>query len=608
MLQQVQKPSHYTGGELGSVVKERRPGLLRYAFCFPDTYDIGMSYLGGKILYGLLNEQPDVWCERVFSPADDMEALMRANGLPLYGLESRDPIRDFHLVGFTLQTELNFTNILNMLDLAGIPLRAEDRTELFPLVHAGGPCAFNPEPLADFIDFFVIGEGEEVQLELVEAVRRYLGQGGGDRRELLRRLAGIEGVYVPSLYDVTYHDDGTLASFAPNDAAAPARVTKRLVRDIDSIYYPTQVVVPFSQVVHDRVMLEVFRGCIRGCRFCQAGTIYRPVREKSPEVLDACAKRLIAGTGYDEISLTSLSTSDHTRLMETTGRLLDWCDDSHISLSLPSLRVDNFSMALMDKVQRVRRGGLTFAPEAGSQRLRDVINKQVTEAELHRTCSIAFEGGWHSIKLYFMIGLPTETMEDVAGIADLAQSVVDLYYARPDRQKGKGCKVTVSVATFIPKPFTPFQWSGQDAGALIDEKIALLRKSIRSNKIQFNYHDRKMSYFEAVLARGDRRLGPAILRAFELGAKFDGWETHFDLDRWLRAFRETGIDPDFYALREKSYDELLPWDFIDCGVDKDYLWRENQRALAGLVTPNCREACSGCGADRLTEGYCHAKG
>ena len=608
MLKRVQKPAYYTGGEFGSVVKEKHDSLIRYAFCFPDTYDIGMSYLGGKILYGLLNEIEDVWCERAFAPCDDMEQLMRENSLPLYALESLDPLSDFHLLGFTLQTELNFTNILNMLDLAGIPLLSEQREGLFPLIHAGGPCAYNPEPMADFIDFFVIGEGEEVQPEFIAVVRDYIAEGGTDKTELLRRLARIEGIYVPCFYDVSYHDDGTIASFVPNDEAAPAVVTKRLVQDIDSIYYPDKVVIPFTDVVHDRVMLEVFRGCIRGCRFCQAGTIYRPVREKSPEVLDQTARRLVQNTGYDEISLTSLSTSDHTQLMETCDQMLGWCVPTHVSLSLPSLRVDNFSIELMDKVQRVRRGGLTFAPEAGSQRMRDVINKQVTEENLRETCRIAFDGGWHNIKLYFMIGLPTETMEDVAGIADLAQMVVDTYYGRPNKIKGKGVKVTTSVATFIPKPFTPFQWTGQDHADQIDEKIALLKSKITTRKINFNYHDRRTSYFEAVLARGDRRLCPSILRAFELGAKFDGWETHFNLNIWLQAFRETGVDPDFFSIRPKSYDEILPWDFIDCGVDKEYLWSEAQKAQEAAVTPNCRIACSGCGADRLTGGYCHARG
>ncbi|MBQ2697143.1 MAG: TIGR03960 family B12-binding radical SAM protein, partial [Clostridia bacterium] len=478
----------------------------------------------------------------------------------------------------------------------------------FPLIHAGGPCAYNPEPLADFFDFFIIGEGEEVQPEFIRVCQQFKEEGGSDKRELLRRLAAIEGIYVPSFYDVTYHEDGTIASFTPNDPAAKPTVTKRLVQNIDEIYYPDKVVIPFADVVHDRVMLEVFRGCIRGCRFCQAGTIYRPVREKSPAVLDRCAQTLIDNTGYDEISLTSLSTSDHTRLMETTDQLLSWCDPRKISLSLPSLRVDNFSTELMDKVQRVRRGGLTFAPEAGTQRMRDVINKQVTEEELARTCRIAFEGGWLNIKLYFMIGLPFETEEDVAGIADLAQMVVDTFYRCENRPKGKSPRVTISVATFIPKPFTPFQWAAQDRAEQVDRKIALLRDKIRSRKIVFNYHDRKASYFEAVLARGDRRVGASILRAFELGAKFDGWESHFSLDLWLKAFAETGVDPDFYATRPKERDEILPWDFIDCGVSKAFLWRENERAAMAAVTPNCREHCAGCGADRLTGGYCHARG
>ena len=607
ILKKVQKPAYYTGGELGSVVKEKTPDLLRYAFCFPDTYDIGMSYLGGKILYGLINEMEDAWCERAFAPKDDMEQLMRENNLPLYGLESHDPLSAFHLIGFTLQTELSFTNILNMLDLAGIPLLAKERTDLFPLIHAGGPCAYNPEPLADFIDFFVIGEGEEGQPEFIRAVQEFRREGGTDKVELLRRLARIEGIYVPRFYDVTYKEDGTLASFTPNDDAAKPVITKRIVRDIDNIYYPKEVVVPFAEAVHDRVMMEVFRGCIRGCRFCQAGTIYRPVREKSPKVIDQCCRALVDSTGYDEISLTSLSTSDYTGLMEAADTLLTWCDPKKVSLSLPSLRVDNFSVELMDRVQHVRKGGLTFAPEAGTQRMRDIINKQVTREELQRTCRIAFEGGWLNIKLYFMIGLPFETVEDVAGIAELAQMVVDTYYSVENRPKGKSPKVTISVATFIPKPFTPFQWTAQDKAEQIDAKIALLKSCIRSRKINFNYHDRKTSYFEAVLARGDRRLGPAILRAFQLGAKFDGWETHFNLDTWMEAFAQTGVDPDFFATRAKSFDELLPWDFIDCGVSKAHLIREAEKASRAETTPNCRQQCAGCGADRLTGGDCHAK-
>ncbi|HWP80531.1 MAG TPA: TIGR03960 family B12-binding radical SAM protein [Candidatus Acidoferrum sp.] len=608
ILRRVQKPSYYTGGEYGSVTKELRPGLLRYAFCFPDTYDIGMSYLGGKILYGLLNSIPDVWCERVFAPAEDMENEMRAANLPLFALESQDAIKDFDLVGFTLQTELNFSNILNMLDLAGIPILAKERTSPFPLIHAGGPCAYNPEPMADFMDFFVIGEGEEVNPEIVGVVRRFKAEGGADKTELLRRLAKVEGVYVPSFYDVTYGEDGAIASFAPNDPAAPATVTKRLIKDLDSVYYPESVVIPFADVVHDRVMLEVFRGCIRGCRFCQAGTIYRPVREKSPAVLDRCAAAQIAATGYDEISLTSLSTSDYTGLMPLTDKMLAWCDPAMVSLSLPSLRVDNFSMELMDRVQRVRKGGLTFAAEAGTQRMRDVINKQVTEEELRRTCTIAFAGGWTGIKLYFMIGLPYEEDADVAGIADLAQMVVDAYYGCPEHPKGKAVRVTISVATFIPKPFTPFQWAPQDGGTRVGEKIALIKKSIHTGKIVFHYHDPKTSHFEAVLARGDRRLCPVILEAWRTGAKFDGWDRYFNYDLWMAAFKKCGIDPDWYALRARPYDEILPWDFIDCGVTKEHLIRESEKAKEAAKTPSCRERCAGCGADRLTGGVCHARG
>ncbi len=608
ILRRVQKPSHYTGGEYGSITKEKSPTLLRYAFCFPDTYEIGMSYLGGKILYGLLNSLDDVWCERAFAPAVDMETELRTEGLPLYALESLDPLKDFDLLGFTLQTEQNFTNILNMLDLAHIDPIAANRKDIFPLIHAGGPCAYNPEPMADFMDFFIIGEGEEVNPEVVEVIKQFKKEGSSDKTELLRRLAAVEGVYVPSFYDVAYNEDGTIKSFTPNNDAAKPVVTKRLVKDIDNIYYPESVVVPFSDVVHDRVMLEVFRGCIRGCRFCQAGTIYRPVREKSPEVLNKCAMAQIKNTGYDEISLTSLSTSDYTELTSLADTMLEWCDKDMISLSLPSLRVDNFSSDIMERVQRVRKGGLTFAPEAGTQRMRDVINKQVSEEELRRTCSIAFGGGWSAVKLYFMIGLPYETMEDVVGIPELAQMVVDTYYQTEGRPKGKGVKVTISVATFIPKPFTPFQWVGQDEGELVDSKTKAIKESIKSNKIRYNYHDRKMSHFEAIIARGDRKVGAAIYQAWKNGAKFDGWDNYFSYDTWMTAFETCGIDTDFYATRERSYDEILPWDFIDCGVTKEHLIRESERAKDALKTPNCRDACMNCGADKLTGGTCHAKG
>jgi len=608
ILNHVQKPSYYTGGEYGSVVKEKHASLLRYAFCFPDTYEIGMSYLGGKILYGLLNDIKDVWCERVYAPKDDMERLMRENEILLYGLESMDSLQHFHLLGFTLQTELNYTNVLNMLDLAGIPLLSAERHACFPLIHAGGPCAYNPEPMADFIDFFVIGEGEEVLPEIMDVVKSFIEQQEGDKVELLSRLAGIEGVYVPAFYEVQYREDGSIESFVSKHSNAKKTIQKRVVKDIDSVYYPEQVVVPHSQVVHDRVMLEMFRGCIRGCRFCQAGIIYKPFREKSPEVLNECAKRLIASTGYDEISLASLSSTDYSQLVEVCDLLQDWCEPNYVSLSLPSLRVDNFSMEVMERVQRVRRGGLTFAPEAGSQRMRDVINKQVTEEQLQNTCRIAFEGGWHTIKLYFMIGLPTETLEDVAQIADLAHMIVNTYYDLPGEMRGRGCKVTVSVATFIPKPFTPFQWAGQDSSAAIDEKIALLRSRLKSRRISLSYHDRRVSYVEAVLARGDRRLCSTILKAFRLGAKMDGWESHFNFGIWMNAFEQSGVDPDFFAARAKPEDETLPWDFIDCGVPKAYLLEEARRAQEAEVTLNCKLACSGCGADRLTGGTCSAKG
>lgn len=597
ILDKVQKPARYTGGELHSVVKNPAEVDVRFAFCFPDVYEIGMSHLGMKILYSLKNERSDIWCERVFAPAADMEDLMRERNIPLYGLESLEPIIDFDMIGFTLQYELCYTTVLNMLELAGLPVRSEHRTALTPIIMAGGPCACNPEPMADFIDLFVLGEGEEVNLEMIDLYKTAKHE-GWSKQQYLREASKIPGIYVPSLYDVTYNSDGTVAAIRPQDGA-PAKVTKRIIADLDKVYFPDKFVVPFIEIVHDRSMLEVLRGCIRGCRFCQAGFIYRPFREKSHATLNKNGMALSASTGYDEISLTSLSTSDYSEIEPLLEEMLEWSEQEKINLSLPSLRVDNFSDKLLEQVAKVRKSGLTFAPEAGTQRMRDVINKNVSEEEIMRTCATAFAGGYTSVKLYFMLGLPTETMEDVAGIADLAQRIVDLYYSMPNKPKGKAVNVTVSTACFIPKPFTPFQFEPQDTMELFREKQRHLRGCIRSKKISFKYHDSDSSTLEAVLARGDRRLCAVIESAWEKGSRLDGWDEHFSIQRWQEAMEEHGIDPAFYAQRRREYDEVLPWSHLDYGVSHSFLVAENKKAHAAGTTSHCRQQCHGCGAAEL---------
>ena len=602
LFDRVQKPARYTGGELNSVIKDKERMAIRFAFAFPDLYEVGMSHLGMKILYGLFNAQPDVWCERVFMPDRDMEALLREEEIPLFALESRDALGDFDFIGFTLQYEMCYTTVLHMLDLAGIPLRAADRDERYPLVVGGGPCACNPEPVADFFDLFTLGEGEEVNLELFELYRRCREE-GYSKAAFLRRAAQIEGVYVPSLYAVAYEKDGRVESVTPLEGA-PARVRKRLLLDLDRAYYPDKFVVPFIDIVHDRAMSEIFRGCIRGCRFCQAGFIYRPVREKSPEVVDAQSRALCAGTGYEEFSLSSLSTSDYTRLEELLPRLLSWAEEEHTNISLPSLRVDGFSEELAGRLNVLRRSGLTFAPEAGTQRLRDVINKNLTEEEILSTADKAFSGGWTTVKLYFMMGLPTETSEDIEGIAALGQQVVNRYYANPGKPKGKGVTVTVSVSCFVPKPFTPFQWEPQDTVEELQEKQRRLVASVKTKKISLNWHDAWTSFLEGVLARGDRRLSRVIEEAYRRGCTLDSWAEHFDFDKWMEVFRDCSLDPAFYANRRRSYEEVLPWDHLDYGVSKDFLKKESLRAGEGVVTPNCRQSCSGCGAARWKGGVC----
>ncbi len=601
----VQKPARYTGGELNSVYKDASKMTVRFAFCFPDLYEVGMSHLGMKILYGLYNSMEDVWCERVFAPDTDMEMLMRENGIPLYGLESRDPIADFDFIGFTLQYEMSYTGILNMLELSGVPLRAAERDERFPLVIGGGPCACNPEPLADFFDLFILGEGEEVNIELNNLYKKHKAA-GFDKAAFLREACHIGGVYVPCLYEVTYHEDGTIRAVTPKDGA-PETVRKRIVNDLDSMYFPSYFVVPFMGIVHDRAMSEIFRGCIRGCRFCQAGFIYRPVREKSIDTIDRQSKALCESTGYEEFSLSSLSTSDYTKITELLPRLLEWAEPQHTNMSLPSLRVDGFSEELANKLNVLRRSGLTFAPEAGTQRLRDAINKNVSESEIMDTVNKAFRGGWSAVKLYFMMGLPTETADDIVGIARLAQQVVDAYYRNPDKPKGRGVTVSVSASCFVPKPFTPFQWEPQDTMDELREKQRLLSSSVTTRKISLSWHDAQTSFLEGILARGDRRLCGVIEDAFKKGCKLDSWSEHFHFDTWMETIREHGLDPAFYANRRREKNEVFPWDHLDYGVTKAFLWRENQKAHESKTTPNCREQCSGCGAACFGGGVCYER-
>lgn len=605
LLLKVQKPGRYVGGEQNEVIKDKSSVDVRFAFCFPDTYEVGMSHLGMKILYSQFNKEEYIWCERVFAPWVDMEEEMIKHNIPLYALESGDPVSDFDFIGFTLQYELSFTNMLNMLKLSNVPIKSADRKGLKQIVVAGGPCACNPEPIADFVDIFFIGEGEEVDLEVINLFRECRKE-GKSKAEFLQLCSHIEGVYVPSLYDVSYNDDGTIKSFEPK-GDAPAVIHKRLIKDMNTCFYPDNFVVPLVEIVHDRAVQEIFRGCIRGCRFCQAGFIYRPVREKSPETINAQCKALCENTGYDEVSLSSLSSSDYSQIVSLLEKLNKWSKDEKVSISLPSLRVDGFTDDIMNKIKTVRKSGLTFAPEAGSQRMRDVINKNVQEEELLATCATAFEGGWTTVKLYFMIGLPTETIEDVEAIAKLGQAVVDTYYKCPNKPKGKSVRVTVSASSFVPKPFTPFQWEPQDTIPDLHEKQVHIKESITTKKIQFNYHDADTSYLEAVFARGDRKLCNVMELACERGFHFDGWNDCFSLEKWLELFDECGIDPAFYANRRRSFDEILPWDHIDYGVTKDYLIKECKKAYENTTTPHCRLKCNNCGAAKYGEGVCFEK-
>lgn len=599
----VQKPGRYTGGELNSIVKDKSKIDIRYAFCFPDTYEIGMSHLGMKILYSLVNARDDAWCERVFAPDVDMEQVMRDNGIPLYALESGEAIKNFDLIGFTMQYELSYTNVLNMLDLAGLPVRSRDRKDLTPIVIAGGACVCNAEPMAEFFDITLPGDGEEVTNELIDLLKEYKAK-GATKQEFLEAAAQIKGVYVPSLYEVEYNDDCTVKSITPTHGA-PEKVEKRNVADLDKMFAPTEFVVPFLEVVHDRTTVEIFRGCIRGCRFCQAGFLNRPLREKSPEVVEAQCRSICEKTGYDEISLCSLSTSDYRGLEKLITDMLPWTVENKINISLPSLRADNFPKELMEQLNAVRRSGLTFAPEAGTQRLRDVINKNITEEEVLSTARQAFAGGWTAVKLYFMIGLPTETEDDIRGIADLAQAVVDEFYHNENKPKGKGVNVSVSVASLVPKPFTPFQWEPQDRPDTLIEKQNFLISCVKTRKVSVSRHVPWTSFLEGVFARGDRRLCDVIETAWRKGCKFDSWEEHLDREKWMDSFAENGIDPFFYTARRRSFDEVLPWDHMDYGVTKKFLIKENEKAHRGETTASCREKCAGCGAARLNGGVCN---
>ena len=608
ILPRVQKPARYVGGEFNAIMKDKSKVDTRVAFCFPDTYEIGMSNLGMRILYGVMNNIEGVWCERCFAPWGDMEQEMRNAHIPLYALESFDPIKDFDIIAFSIGYEMAFPAMVDMLDLAGVPLHASERTALTPLVVAGGTAMYNCEPIADFIDLALIGEGEEMDVELIE-LHRQARREGWSKHEFLVRAAQIPGVYVPSLYDVVYNDDGTVKSITANEGA-PKVVLKRIMRDMDKAYYPTKTIVPSTEIVQDRVSLELFRGCIRGCRFCQAGMVYRPVREKNIERLKALATQMIEATGYEEISLSSLSSSDYSSLEELVNFLIDECRERRVNISLPSLRIDAFSLDVMSKVQDIKKSSLTFAPEAGSQRLRDVINKGLTEEVILNGAQMAFEGGWNKVKFYFMLGLPTETEADMRAIAELANETAARYYDTVPKEKRNGrCQITISTSFFVPKPFTPFQWARMyppedyiGRAKVVNDTV---KEQLNKKSIKYNWHEADVTVLEGVLARGDRKIGQAILKVYEKGGIFDAWSEYFDYQRWLDAFAECGIDPDFYTMRERSMDEIFPWDFIDTGVTKEFLKREWNNAMKENVTPNCRMRCSGCGVKKFGGGVCY---
>ncbi len=596
LLPTVQKPARYTGGEFNEIKKDLDAVRVRVAFCFPDTYEIGMSNVGMRILYGVMNEMDGIWCERVFAPWGDMEQAMRANGLPLWALESQSPVKDFDMIAFTIGYEMCYTNILNMLNLAGVPLKSRERTGLKNIVFAGGVCAFNPEPLADYIDFFSLGEGEEITPQIIQLYDRAKAE-AWTKEAFLLEVSKIPGIYVPSFYTHTYNDDGTIREIIAHNGA-PTKLTKRIIEDLDNAYYPTKMIVPSTEIVHDRANLEVFRGCIRGCRFCQAGFSCRPVRRKSAGVLFQQAVETLTDSGHNEITLSSLSTSDYRELKELTDEMIPYCVSNKVNLSVPSLRADNFSQELMKKLQTLRRSGLTFAPEAGTQRLRDVINKNLTEEEILTSCTNAFAGGWNNVKLYFMLGLPTETDEDVLGIAELVYKIIQAWKEHAVNKK-RGLRVHVATAYFVPKPHTPFQWEKQITPAEYLRRCKLLKSHFYSKSIEYNYHEPDLSRLEAVMARGDRRLGPVIEEAARCGARLDGWDEYFNYSIWLDAFHACGVDMNFYTVRGYDEKEILPWDPIDVGVSKDFLQRERHRAYEGKITPDCRQGCAGCGANRL---------
>ncbi|NOH15763.1 TIGR03960 family B12-binding radical SAM protein [Clostridium cochlearium] len=603
ILYKVEKPGRYIGEEFNSYIKDKEKVDIRFAFCFPDVYEVGMSHLGMKILYYTMNKREDTYCERAFAPWPDMEKQLRNNNIPLFTLETKDSLSKFDFVGFTLQYEMSYTNILNMLNMSNIPLTYEKRREEDPLIVCGGPCAYNPEPLYKIVDFFVLGEGEEVTNEYLDLYKEFKKQ-GKSKSEYLRAISKIEGIYVPSLYEALYNQDGTLKDFKPIYEDVPKKVKKRIIKDLNEVDYPDKLIVPYTEIVHDRITLETFRGCTRGCRFCQAGMIYRPVREKGKDKLIELADQLLKSTGYNEISLTSLSICDYSDVDNLIKTLIEKYMDEKVGVSLPSLRIDSFFVELINEIQKVRKTGLTFAPEAGTQKMRDVINKGVTEEDLIRTVRSAFESGWSTIKLYYMLGLPYETVEDVKGIAHTSEKVVDEYYKVPKDKRKKGLRVNVSASIFVPKPFTPFQWVAQDREEDVKEKIYALKDEFKSRAIHFTYHASKVSFLEAIFARADRRVCDVLIRAFEKGCKFDGWSEYFNYDAWMEAFEDCGIDPEFYAYRNREYSELLPWDFIDIGVNKSYLIEENERAKRAEVTKDCRQGCTNCGVNKNLGGNC----
>ena len=605
ILCKVEKPSRYVGGELNQVIKNPKDVNIRFAFCFPDVYEVGMSHLGTRILYHTINERKNTYCERVFAPWPDMETLMRKSDIKLFTLETKTPLDQFDMLGFTLQYEMSYTNILNMLDMSGITIRASERGEDEPIIMAGGPCAYNPEPLYDIVDFFEIGEGEEMMDDVLEVYAKHKANGKVNKKEFLREISHIGGIYVPSLYDVSYNEDGTIREFTPKYEDVPAKVKKRIVNNFDKVSFPDEMIVPYTDIVHDRVVLETARGCTNGCRFCQAGMIYRPVREKTTNTLIEQARKALKATGYDEVSLASLSICDYSNIQNLISSLVLEHEADKVGIALPSIRVDAFSVDLIKEIQKVRKTGLTFAPEAGSHRMRDIINKGLTEERILEAAKSAFESGWSTIKLYFILGLPYETTEDAAGIGELAEKMADVYFGIPKDVRNKGLKITVSTSILVPKPFTPFQWAPMARPEIVDERIKAVRGAIKSRSIVYNYHEQETSFMEAVFARGDRRTCDVLIKAFEKGAKFDGWSEYFNMEIWNEAMEECNLDSEFYVYREREYDEILPWDFIDIGVNRKYMERENEKAKKAELTKNCLEGCTGCGINvNFKEGKC----